>query len=248
VNAAKRWLEVAGRRVGYRAAGDGPPVILVPGLGLSSAFYQPAVAALAEAGLRAIAPDLWGFGRNGGPFTGTSIEPAADWLLEFATAVDAHAPAWIGHSISCQMVLAIADQAPDRAPALVLAAPTGAAGYRRTRQAIALARVAVTEPPRVLLSVARDYFRANPIQYLGAWIRAAHDHPLERAPRIRAPTLLLLGSRDPVPPPEFIAELIRLMPDARVVKIPGGNHALPLDRPAPFAEHVAEFLGSRLPG
>lgn len=237
-----RWLDVDGYRTRYREAGTGPAVMIVPGLGLSSRFYEPVLHNLARAGFRAVAPDLPGFGQARGPFTGSTIENAALWLLRFAEAARAGQPAWIGHSISCQIVLAVADHEPDRARALVLAGPTGGAGHPRLRQAAALARVAVTESPGIVLRVARDYLRANPVQYIGSWIRAVKDSPLERAPRIVAPTLLLIGSRDPVPPPAFVSELEQRLQRATVLHVPGGNHALPLDRTESFSGHVTDFL------
>lgn len=237
-----RWLEVDGDRARFREAGVGPPVIIVPGLGLSSRFYEPVLNGIARAGFRAIAPDLPGFGQARGPFTGSRIEDAAGWLLRFAEAAGVPQAAWIGHSISCQIVLAVADQAPASVRAAVLAGPTGGARHRRLRQAAALALVAVTESPRVVLRVARDYARANPVQYIGAWIRAARDAPLERAPRVEAPTLVLIGSRDPVPSAAFVSELQRRLRRGTVLYVPGGNHALPLDRPESFTGHVINFL------
>lgn len=246
MNLPKRWVELDGRRASYREAGRGPAVIIAPGLGLSPRFYQPVLSRLGEAGFRAIAPELPGFGQARGAFTGSSIEQGAAWLLRFADAVDAREPVWIGHSISCQIVLAVAELAPERVRALILAAPTGAPGRRKLHQARTLARVAVTEAPRVILAVARDYIRANPVQYLGAWIRAARDSPLDRAPRIHSPTLILVGERDPVPPRDFVDELGRRLPHAVVVYVPNGNHALPLDQPETFSRHAMLFLDATL--
>jgi len=246
VTTAQRLLLVENRPARYREAGDGPPVLIIPGLGLSSRFYEPVLTEFAAAGFRAIAPDLPGYGQAHGPFTGFSIQGAADWLLRFTDALGVEAAAWVGHSISCQIVLAIAEQVPARVNALALAGPTGHTGRRKLHQAIALARVALTESPRVVLRVARDYARANPVQYVGAWVRAARDCPLERATRVRAPVLLLVGSRDPVPPPSFVAALQARLEQARTEYVRGGNHALPLDRTEEFVALVARFLKSEL--
>jgi pimeloyl-ACP methyl ester carboxylesterase len=233
---------VAGKRVRYRAAGEGPTVVIVAGLGLSSAFYRPNIRGLAERGLRAIAPDLPGFGSPPGRATGLDVSEAADWLRQFADSVGVRKAVWVGHSIGCQPALALAAAHPERTLGLVLTGPTGARRARLIPQMLALAWVAVRERPRVLLAVARDYVRTTPWQYAGWWLRAARDHPLEQATRVRAPSLILIGSRDPVPPPEFLAELSARLPRSELQRVPGALHALPIEQPDEFNRRVAAFV------
>lgn len=134
---------------------------------------------------------------------------------------------------------------PDRVAALALAAPTGAPQqHRLIRQLLALPRAALREPTGLLFAVARDYLRVLPTTYIGTWARAGRNDPLDIAPRVRCPTLILTGHRDPVVPASFVAALRERLPRARTVEIAGGNHGLPRDAAAPFAAEVAHFVRS----
>jgi haloalkane dehalogenase len=61
-----KYVEVDGLRIAYVEAGpaDGEPVVLVHGEPTWSFLYRVQIARLANAGYRAIAPDLIGFGRS----------------------------------------------------------------------------------------------------------------------------------------------------------------------------------------
>ena len=111
------WIRVAGRPAHFDRAGDGPPVILAPGLGLSTRFYDPLLEAFAAAGLQLVVPDMPGFGRTGGPLSGLPMPELATWLLSFADALELERPAWMGHSVGCQVAMRIAATRPERAAA-----------------------------------------------------------------------------------------------------------------------------------
>jgi 2-hydroxy-6-oxonona-2,4-dienedioate hydrolase len=229
-------------RVRYREAGSGPVVVIVAGLGLSSDFYRDNIRGLAESGLRVVVPDLPGFGRTRGRKTGLDIEEAAAWLIRFIDAVHVRKAVWVGHSIGCQIVLALAAQHHERSSGVVLTGPTGARTRRRVHQVAALASVALREGPRVLWAVARDYLRTTPWQYIGWWLRAARDRPLVNAARIRVPALILIGTRDPVPPRAFLAELLEQIPRSQLQPVPRALHALPIEQPDEFNRRVASFV------
>jgi haloalkane dehalogenase len=75
-------------RVGYVEAGpaDGPPVLLLHGEPSWSFLYRKMLPVLASAGLRAIAPDLVGFGRSDKPgdLTDHTYARHVNWMRGFA--------------------------------------------------------------------------------------------------------------------------------------------------------------------
>ncbi len=75
-------------RVGYVEAGpaDGPPVLLLHGEPSWSFLYRQVLPVLADAGLRAIAPDLVGFGRSDKPgdIADHSYARHVEWMRRFA--------------------------------------------------------------------------------------------------------------------------------------------------------------------
>jgi pimeloyl-ACP methyl ester carboxylesterase len=240
-------IRVRGRSVRYVEAGAGAPVIFAAGLGISADFYKPNIAALAHAGFHAIAPDLPGFGKTRGRFFGSSVQELADHLTAFARALDIRHAGWIGHSLGCQPLLRIAVQHPELVGCLVLAGPTGGHERRRLNQVGALASAAVNEPWRLLKAVLRDYARLSPFNYIGAWLKAANDDPLRSAKGVRQPALILVGTRDKVPRPDFLAQLAVTL-SASVVRLAGGNHGLPLDAEPEFNAALIKFFRASLQG
>jgi 2-hydroxy-6-oxonona-2,4-dienedioate hydrolase len=237
-----RWTHVDGNRVRYREQGSGPCVVIIAGLGLSSDFYRENVSGLARYGLRVVVPDLPGFGGTSGRKTGLDIADAAAWLHRFSYAIAIRSAVWVGHSIGCQIALSLAANHHERTTGLVLTGPTGARTRRRAHQVAALASVALREGAHVLWAVAREYVRTTPWQYAGWWLRAARDRPLHNAARVRAPSLILVGTRDPVPPRDFLAELLKQLPRSELQQVPGALHALPIEQPDEFNRRVAGFV------
>lgn len=242
----ERWTRVGGRDVRYIEAGAGPVVIFAAGLGISADFYRPNMTALANAGFRAIAPDLPGFGETRGRVFGSTIAQLAEHLTQFTDAIEVKHAAWIGHSIGCQAVVHLAARRPDLARAAVLAGPTGGYGRRLLRQAGAIAVAAVREPWRLTKAVLHDYVRLSPLNYIGTWVKAGRHDPLQHAPRVTCPVLILVGSKDHVPHRDFIAHLKHKLPDAEVHKVIGGQHGLPVDAKEEFDRAVIAFLRATL--
>ena len=238
------FVDLAGRRVRYIECGDGPPVVFAAGLGISADFYKANMESLARAGFSAITPDLPGFGKTKGPAFGSDVQMLTAHLVAFANALHIKHADWIGHSLGCQPVLHIARQHPHLVRSIVMAGPTGGYGHRLARQAQAIAYAAVSEPWRLLRAVIRDYVRLSPFNYVGTWIKAADDDPVTNGKGIQQRCLILVGTKDRVPRPEFLANLSAVL-GAEVVKLPGGNHGLPIDAQHQFDQAVIEFLKAK---
>lgn len=236
-------VEVAGRPARYIAAGAGPPVVFVHGLGLSGAFFRSHCRAFARAGFTAVAPDLPGFGRSPGPWFGLSVEATAEWLVSLAMALGLERVVWIGHSLAAQAALEAAVLAPSRARALVLVTPTGAPGRcRLLRQVRSFVRDIWREPIALAPVVARHYIHGSPTAFFGTWIRAARHYPSRNAHRVRCPTLVVAGKRDPVVPNDFVEMLVRRIPGAELARIHGAGHGITFDRSEDFDRAVLGFL------
>lgn len=241
----EHWVELDGRNVRYVEAGAGPPVIFAAGLGISADFYKPNMESLATAGFRALTPDVPGFGETRGNRFGVSMSEMNAHLARFAAALNIQRAHWVGHSIGCQAILQLAADHPELALSLVLAGPTGGYGHRLSHQVAALGYHAVHEPWRLLKAVLRDYVRLSPFTYIGTWIKAGRDDPLHSAPRVKCPAMILVGTKDRVPRDEFIAQLAHKLRDAKVEKLPGGQHGLPLDAQRQFDRALIEFFRGR---
>lgn len=236
-------VEVRGREVHYAEAGHGPPAILCAGLGLSGHFYRTNLAAFAAGGLRLVVPDAPGFGRTHGPWLGGTVQDNASWIVQFAAAIGVQRTALIGHSLGAQVALRAAADRPHLVHALVLAGPSGAPGrLKLIRQAVGIAVTMPHEPFSLLRSVAHDYIRTSPIRYLATWVKAARDSPLQTAARVRCPTLIVAGKRDPIARAEYVALLQQRISTSRIVILPGGAHGVTFDSATEFDRVVIDFL------
>jgi pimeloyl-ACP methyl ester carboxylesterase len=83
---------------------------------------------------------------------------------------------------------------------------------------------------------AREFPHARP------WIVESRPDLTADLPSIEAPVLLIWGDADPISPVGVGAYLERALPRARLVIVPGGDHALGRDRAAAIAPEVARHL------
>lgn len=114
-----RYVDVDGLRMAYVEAGpaDGAPVLLVHGEPTWSFLYRTVIARLADAGFRAIAPDLIGFGRSDKPASRDMFTYARHvaWIRAFAfDKLDLSGVTYVGHDWGGLIGLRLAADHPDR--------------------------------------------------------------------------------------------------------------------------------------
>jgi pimeloyl-ACP methyl ester carboxylesterase len=74
-------------------------------------------------------------------------------------------------------------------------------------------------------------------------VAAAMEHDTRaRLPSLRAPTLVITGTADRLVPARHSDELASLIPGARLLRIDGAAHGLPLEHPERFNRAVLEFI------
>jgi haloalkane dehalogenase len=124
------YVRLADRvRMAYVEVGpaDGEPVLLLHGEPTFSYLYRSVLPVLAAAGLRAIAPDLVGFGRSDKPAQGTDHTYArhVEWVRSFAfDELRLHGVTVVGHDWGGLIGLRVAAENEDRV-ARIVATNTG---------------------------------------------------------------------------------------------------------------------------
>lgn len=240
-----REVTVRGRRTRVlRVDGQGAtPIVLVHGLGLSADVWRPHMRPLSSLASVVLAPDLPGFGRSPGPPFGMGPGAVAGWLLALRDTLDLAPAAWVGHSVASQAVVRLAATSPQHTAALVLASPTGATGpLRWLAQLGGIVRTAPREPGWLVRSVAAHYLTTLPTRIIGTWVESRRHDPIDDAALVRCPTLILLGSEDPVVPLDFVRRLHDAFPDAELHRVPGAAHGAALSHPSEFVARVSRFL------
>nr|WP_242623431.1 alpha/beta hydrolase [Pseudonocardia sediminis] len=120
-----RFRTVHGYRRAFRVAGSGPPVVLIHGIGDSSATWEPILPALARHHL-VIAPDLLGHGHSDKPRADYSVAAYANGVRDLLGVLGIQRATLIGHSLGGGVAMQFAYQFPDRTERLVLIGSGGA--------------------------------------------------------------------------------------------------------------------------
>jgi len=113
------YVLVDGSRIRYWVMGEGPALILVPGLAASVEFWQYNVAPLARQ-RRVYAVDLLGFGRSDKEIEDFSLEFAASFMAQFMDALGIERASLAGNSLGGVVCAQTAVQYPERVERLIL--------------------------------------------------------------------------------------------------------------------------------
>jgi len=237
---------VDGRRMharvsGNRAAG-GPPVVLVHGLVVSGRYMVPLLEELGRTHA-VYAPDLPGFGRSEGPASAPDVAGLADALAAWMRAAGLGGAALVGNSMGCQVIVELVLRHPGLVERVVLQGPTMDPRARSAPRQMARLLIDTTrEPPSLIAIEALDLLRAGVARSWRTFRHALADPIEEKLPRVRVPALVVHGSRDRISPGCWAGEVARLLPDGRLVVLPGTAHAANYAAPEPFAREIRSFL------
>ena len=265
---AERNSEVAtsadGTRIAWAEQGDGPPLLLVQGLGYAGSWgWGPVVEPLAGT-FRVIWFDNRGVGgsdRPPGPYSARMMAEDAVAVLDAAGVGRAHV---LGASLGGMIAQELALGWPERVDRLVLACTLagGPDAYPMPEQTVRLItqpldlppderfrvfiRNALSEPyDEAIVEVIKDH-RIAEAQPLEAWqAQAAAGMTFDAADRIGGitqPTLVVTGTADEVVDPRNSELLAAGIPGARLEHFEGAGHLFFWQDPDRFVGLLEEFL------
>lgn len=262
----------SGVRVRVAVAGpkEGPPVVMLAGWGGSLYMYRLNILPLAEAGYRVFAVDLKGQGLSDKPDDAAeyTLHSLTAHLLEVLDALGVRRAALVAQSMAGSLAVRLAIAYPHRVSRLALVSPVG---FGRVPLIGPLSRAAGAFAPIAPYLAKRWTFKRAVRYAYGSRGRAsARDvdeywapssdpafvrslfYLLRQMPwgllkeedlrRIRCPVLLFFGTDDRVVLPRDCERLAAVVPDARVVMVPGGGHAALECAPDVVNPALAAFL------
>ncbi|MDQ1397919.1 MAG: hypothetical protein QOG64_3178 [Acidimicrobiaceae bacterium] len=248
----------------WEDGGSGQPLLLIQGLGFSSAMWFRLLPALEERH-RVIRYDARGIGRSEvspGPYSIERMAADAMAVLDAAGEETAHV---FGCSLGGIVAQEVAITYPDRVRSLILCCthPAGSDAVwpdptvmemLRSRASLPLeesirASVDVgygkqTPPARIEEDVAKRLEIPNtPEGYQNQLVGGlGYQGTKARLPQITAPTLVITGDEDQMVPPANADILAEAIPNARKVVIPGAGHVVFTDAPDAVTDSMLPFL------
>jgi 2-hydroxy-6-oxonona-2,4-dienedioate hydrolase len=222
-----------------------PVVILVHGLVISSRYMVPTAEQLSPL-CRVFAVDLPGYGKSFKPAAVLSLSGLAAALAEWMEATYIEKAHLIGNSFGCQIIAEFAVHYPARVDRIVLQGPTVDPQARSLwRQLVRLWINSRREAPQLGRITRQDYMAAGLRRACVTINLALRDRIEERLPHIRAPTLVVRGTEDPLVPHEWAKRAASLLPHGSLREIPQAAHTINYSAPREFVQAIAPFLGLR---
>lgn len=262
-------LHMRTRDSGPRSA---PALILLHGFGSSLDTWEPWAKAL-SARYRVIRLDLPGFGLTGPDPTGDYSDQRTGALI--AGLMDQLAiprATIIGNSLGGRAAWTFAASHPERVSRLVLISPDGFASpgfeYGRAPEVPLVMNLMPWVGPRSLIRANLAPAWAHPDALPDAVLERYRDmllapgvrqailnrthqtiltDPAARLRSITAPTLLLWGEQDHMIPISNAQDYLRLLPRARLVRLPGLGHVPFEESPAASLPPLEAFLANKNP-
>lgn len=264
-----------GEQLYYEVHGDGPPLLLVSGLGGICGFWAAHLERFART-RKVILHDQRGTGRSSPSEIDYSVEQMADDLVQLMDGLEIERADFIGHSTggAIGQVMAL-DHAPRLGKLVLSATWAGRDAYFE---------LLFSDRKRILNEMgAAEYLRSLlMVAYPPAWIRDHHEaiaNPDPQDVRTRVPTLhcgtsridairkfdrraqmggikaetLVICARDDTVTPVYLSEeLAAGIPGAKAFYLSDGGHFYTTSRPKTFQREAVAFLdgrgGAALPG
>jgi pimeloyl-ACP methyl ester carboxylesterase len=254
----------------YELSGQGPPILLIQGVGCIGETWRPQVRDL-ESDHQVLIFDNRGIGRSQ-PCPGTiSIEAMAADALALMERVGWSSAHVAGHSMGGLIAQQLALDAPQRVRSLCLQCTfsRGREAARLTpwiiwknlririgtRAARRRAFLELVMPPEKLRSgdttalakemaalVGRDIADQPPILMKQVMAMSRHDVSARLHELTRIPTLVLSAEHDPIARPEYGQRLATLIPGARYEILSGASHAVTIHDAPLINDRMRVFL------
>lgn len=237
------YTQVHDLRTHAWVAGQGPPVVIVPGLGCASWMYHRlALSLMRQRTVYLYDPPGHGFSEAGEKYP-SSIYHLTSHLAEWLHVNGLEAAPLLGHSLGGEVIFDLAGRLGYPASALIACAPTGVPENPRVLQQLwYFAQDLPRERPGLIVLGLRAYWHCSFLRILRL-AKSQSRHVVGTAlPQIKSPTLLLSGSRDPVIHPWTLEVIREQVPGAVIREIRGGTHALTDSHPGEVAAYTLAFL------
>jgi 2-hydroxymuconate-semialdehyde hydrolase len=253
-------LALPGVELAFDDLGAGPPVLLLHGFPSTRRLWCDVAPALAEAGFRALAPDLAGYGEScAAPGVRVDMASQVRFMAELLDALGIARAAVVAHDVGTAAAQLLATGAPERVRALALidGVHLGEWAMEAVRplqrwddaeaarlQPVLLRRLGRTAPLREMLAAYAGEEGGRRLLRAARDLDPAQTSGLAGALRaLRVPRAVLWGERDEYLSLDGVGRPLAALLATELVPLPGG-HFTPLDCPRELSAALLRFLRS----
>ena len=254
-------------RIAYDDRGKGPLVIMLPGLGDLRQEYRFLAPKLVDAGYRVVTADLRGHGGSSVEWPDYERVSIGEDLLAIIESLDAGPAVVVANSYSAASAVWAAAERPAAIASLVLIGPFVRASETPAHMKL-LMRLLFHGPWKVTAwkwyygtlfptrkpadfgeysaSLARNLSQPGRFAAVRAMIFSSEPHIAERLSEVKAPTLVVMGSKDPdFPDPAAEANWLAKGTGGEVELIEGAGHYPQSEMVEETAQAILDFLRGR---
>ncbi|MBH0083882.1 alpha/beta fold hydrolase [Salinibacterium sp. SWN167] len=261
-----QYLTVTGGRIAFDDRGNGPLLLLVPGMGDLRSAYRFLSPGLAAAGYRVVTTDLRGHGESDAGFRSYGDDETASDITALLRHLDEPAVV-VGNSMGAGAAVIVAAEAPDRVAGLVLVGPFVRQPASATPASKLLLRILMARPwaagvwksylPKLYAGAKPSDFseyrnavvaaikRPGYARSFSLTTRADHEHASESLASISCPTLVVMGEKDPdFPNPREEADWISNTLGGTTAMIADAGHYPQSQQPEQTAAAIIDFMSA----
>lgn len=248
----------------FNPGGDAVPLVLLHAFPLNRRMWDPQIGAL-RGTCRVVAVDLPGFGESSDFSPPQGLDGMADTVAAVLDALSCRRAILVGLSMGGYVALAFGRRHPERLAGLVLADTRASADSELARASrfqmidrintegigfLAdamlpnfLTPASIRESPEIEANIRALIGAASPSGVIAAIsAMAARSDSSDLLPGIKVPTLVIVGSADPITPPAEARSMAESIPGAGLIVIENASHLSNLERPSEFTRALLEFL------
>jgi pimeloyl-ACP methyl ester carboxylesterase len=262
MSAPAQYLTINGRRLAYREAGSGPPIVFLHGLGGNSASWDPQFEAFADCH-RVVAWDMPGFGSSDLMPLATTRDFSA-LARRLMDALGIARAVGVATSYGTVILADLAQANPDRISAMVFACGVTGMGHLDPQERARLRAVRRSEleslgqrkfaeqrnatyvgkgaVPALVAKVVDLAGSATTEGYLQAYGAMTESNVFESLAAITVPALVLAGGNDPIAKAAACERVARALPQAEYHCIANCGHYVNLEQAETFNRLLGDFL------
>jgi len=251
----------------YSTLGSGPTVLMLHGIGGGHLAFAPQLETLAQAGFRAVAWDMPGYGHSAPiePYTFKGLAERCIALIETLASPGKAPLTLVGHSMGGMVAQEVIVRRPDLVGRLVLCGTSSSFGKPdgEWQRQFVQERSAPLDAGQTMADVARSLVPGmagpealpeglrlaehcmslvSPGTYRRALEALVTFNRREALQLIGVPTLLIAGEKDPNAPPSVMQKMAEKIPGSRYAELAGIGHLMNLEAPDAFDQLLIDFL------